>query len=79
LLRCDGATCTPLDMGTPFDFFDTAANTDSPQVTDAQRANRHRLRDAMARAGFRNYPMEWWHFTLQPEPTPHTQYDVPVR
>ena len=32
-----------------------------------------------AREGFRNYPMEWWHFTLQPEPTPDTQYDVPVR
>jgi D-alanyl-D-alanine dipeptidase len=79
LLKCAGETCTPLDMGTPFDFFDTSANTDSPKVTPAQRANRHVLGDAMARAGFRNYPMEWWHFTLQPEPTPGMQYDVPVR
>ena len=34
---------------------------------------------AMAREGFGNYPMEWWHYTFQPEPTPHTIYDVPVR
>jgi CubicO group peptidase (beta-lactamase class C family) len=36
------------------------------------------LLDAMAAEGFRNYPMEWWHYTLQPEPSPHTLYDVPV-
>ena len=38
------------------------------------------LRDApaMARHGFRNYPMEWWHYTFQPEPDAQTAYDVPV-
>ena len=30
-------------------------------------------------AGFRNYPMEWWHYTLQPEPAPATFYDAPIR
>jgi D-alanyl-D-alanine dipeptidase len=81
LLRCDAADahCTPLDMGTSFDFFDTLANTDSPRATPAQRANRHLLREAMQQGGFRNYPMEWWHFTLDPEPTPDVMYDVPVR
>ena len=44
-----------------------------------QHANRVVLRDAMQREGFRNYPMEWWHYTLEPEPTPHTIYDVPVQ
>jgi CubicO group peptidase (beta-lactamase class C family) len=80
LLQCDGrdAGCKPLDMGTDFDFFGTRANTDSPEVTDVQRANRHLLRDAMAVQGFRNYPMEWWHYTYQPEPTPGLLYDVPV-
>ena len=80
LLQCDDrdADCRPLDMGTGFDWFATLANTDSPEATPAQRANRHVLRDAMAAQGFRNYPMEWWHFTLQPEPSPHTLYDVPV-
>ena len=80
LLQCDasGASCTPLDMGTDFDFFGTRANTDSPDVDASQRGNRLRLRDAMQAAGFRNYPMEWWHYTFQPEPTPGTYYDVPV-
>ena len=80
LLQCDpnGASCVPLDMGTAFDFFGTRANTDSPEVDATQRVNRVRLRDAMQAAGFRNYPMEWWHYTFQPEPTPGTYYDVPV-
>lgn len=80
LLQCDarGANCAPLDMGTEFDFFGPRANTDSPLATDAQRRNRHALREAMAAQGFHNYPMEWWHYTLRPEPSPDTQYDVPV-
>lgn len=80
LLQCDadGNACAPLDMGTAFDFFGTRANTDSPEVDAIQRDNRLRLREAMEAAGFRNYPMEWWHYTFQPEPTPDTYYDVPV-
>ena len=69
----------PVDMGTGFDFFDPRAHTDSTDVTSIQRANRLRLREAMAAQGFRNYPLEWWHYTLAPEPTPHTLYDVPVQ
>ena len=79
VLDCSDATCTPLDMGTPFDFFDPSANTGSPTVTAAQRANRAQLVDSMARHGFANYPMEWWHFTLDPEPAPGTAFDVPIR
>lgn len=81
LQRCaaDGTHCTALDMGTDFDFFDVRAHTDAPGITAAQHANRLRLREAMAREGFRNYPLEWWHYTLAPEPTPPTLYDVPVQ
>lgn len=78
LLQCEGEACEPLDMGTGFDFFGPRANTDSPLATPTQRANRERLREAMARHGFVNYPLEWWHYTLQPEPTPTLMYDVPV-
>ncbi len=80
LLQCNDANadCKPLDMGTPFDFFGERANTDFPGITDPQRANRQRLRAAMEHAGFANYPMEWWHYTLKPEPTPWLQYDVPI-
>ena len=92
LLQCEGegedednrdaSRCTPLDMGTPFDWFGTRANTDSPLATPAQRDHRQRLLAAMAREGFANYPMEWWHFTLQPERTANvaqdTIHDVPI-
>ncbi len=79
LLQCDAdGRCEPLDMGTAFDFFGERANTDFPAITDLQRANRQHLRVAMEGAGFANYPMEWWHYTFKPEPTPLLQYDVPI-
>ncbi len=81
MMRCDahGMHCKPLDMGTHFDYFGTLAHTDAAAATAAQHANRLRLRAAMQAEGFRNYPLEWWHYTLQPEPAPHTIYDVPIQ
>lgn len=80
LMQCDvDAHCTPLDMGTSFDYFGELAHTNSPNVSQAQRENRHALRAAMEREGFRNYPDEWWHYSRVPEPTPGTAYDFPVR
>ena len=79
LEHCGAVDCVPLDMGAEFDLFDPRANTESPAITDEQRANRKLLLDAMKRRGFVNYPMEWWHFTFKPEPTPATAYDVPVK
>jgi D-alanyl-D-alanine dipeptidase len=65
-------------MGTDFDLFGPRAHTGSPMATPAQRANRDLLRAAMAAQGFGNYPLEWWHYTLDPEPAPGLMYDVPV-
>lgn len=79
LADCRHGRCQPLDMGTDFDLFDSRAHTDSADVTAAQRANRQQLLRAMAAEGFANYPLEWWHFTFRPEPTPDTAYDFPVR
>jgi zinc D-Ala-D-Ala dipeptidase len=80
LVRCaDDGRCTPVDMGTAFDLFDPLANTAAPGITAAQRANRERLLRAMAREGFENYAMEWWHYIWRPEPTPRTAFDFPVR
>ena len=80
LQQCDhpATACRTLDMGTDFDFFDSRAHTDSTQVSAAQRSNRHRLREAMLAAGFRNYPMEWWHYRFEPEPSAEIFYDVPI-
>ena len=33
----------------------------------------------MERRGFRNLPVEWWHYTLANEPYPDRYLDVPVR
>ncbi len=74
----DGTT-TPLDMGTPFDFFDPLSHTESPDITPDQLANRLWLRAAMEAEGFRNYASEWWHYTLRDEPYPDTYFDLEIR
>lgn len=68
-----------LDMGSGFDCFDPISNTENPQVTSAQRANRQFLKRLMEREGFRNYTREWWHYTLNQEPFPEQYFDFPVR
>lgn len=80
LLQCDaqGNHCEPLDMGTNFDFFGTRAHTDSPEGTSLQHAHRDRLRTVMQTQGFVNLPEEWWHYRLNPEPSPQSYYDVPI-
>jgi D-alanyl-D-alanine dipeptidase len=78
LLDCRNGPCEPMDMGTPFDFFDPLTNTDSTLATTAQRANRQRLKRAMEAGGFRNYPQEWWHYTLALDPAPTLLFDVPI-
>ncbi|MEG0183329.1 MAG: M15 family metallopeptidase [Stenotrophomonas sp.] len=79
LLDCRSGSCKAMDMGTDFDFFGPRAHTAAAGLSVAQTANRQHLLQAMARHGFANYPQEWWHYTLQPEPDPGTAYDVPVR
>ena len=51
-----------LDMGTDFDDFSERAHPDSAEITEQQRANRHILSNAMQKAGFKQWPYEWWHF-----------------
>ncbi len=79
LLACEAGACTPLDMGTDFDLFGPAAHTEAPGLPAQVRDNRRRLVEAMQQAGFVNYPLEWWHFSLRPEPDPATAYDFRVR
>jgi microsomal dipeptidase-like Zn-dependent dipeptidase/CubicO group peptidase (beta-lactamase class C family)/D-alanyl-D-alanine dipeptidase len=79
LARCEGSQCSPLDMGTPFDLFDPRANTESPQATAEQRANRQLLKAAMEAQGFENYDKEWWHYTWEPLAVAKIRYDVPIR
>ncbi len=79
LERCgEDGRCEELDMGTPFDFFDVRAHTDTPDITPPQRANRQRLRHALEQAGFRNYALEWWHYSLPPTTPARATHDVPI-
>ncbi|MDL2214981.1 M15 family metallopeptidase [Dysgonomonas sp. OttesenSCG-928-M03] len=60
---------TPLDMGTPFDFFGKAAGINHEEELRAQGTlnkqqieNRKLLRKVMVQAGFITIRGEWWHF-----------------
>jgi D-alanyl-D-alanine dipeptidase len=78
LRRADGSLAE-VEMGTPFDLFDPRSALEAGDVPEPARANRERLRAAMARRGFANLPQEWWHYTLAAEPYPDRYFDVPVR
>ncbi|WP_297800615.1 M15 family metallopeptidase [Arenimonas sp. GDDSR-1] len=78
LLDCSAGQCREVDMGTPFDFFGTQANTDWPGASPAQKASRKLLLEAMAAQGFVNYPLEWWHFTWKAGTLPDEAYDFPI-
>jgi D-alanyl-D-alanine dipeptidase len=67
-----------LDMGTSFDCFDVEANTAAPGLAPQEMDNRATLVEAMQARGFKNYPLEWWHFTFEPEPYPDTIFDFPI-
>jgi D-alanyl-D-alanine dipeptidase len=79
LQRCQDTVCEVLEMGTPFDLFDPLAHTDAPGLAAPIRAHRQILVQAMAAEGLVNYPLEWWHFSYRPEPTPVQAFDFPVR
>lgn len=59
----------PLDMGTPFDYFGSAAGinkevelVEKGVLTNQQVKNRELLRSIMVYAGFLTIRGEWWHF-----------------
>ena len=78
LTLTDGKTGVPLDMGSPYDFFGEQSWVDYDNITEAQKANRQLLQTVMLKHNFRNYPKEWWHFTLRWEPFPDTYFDFVV-
>lgn len=74
----DGITSEPLDMGSPYDFFGEPSRVEYEAITETQKQNRQLLQRMMLKHGFRNYPQEWWHFTLIGEPFPDTYFDFVV-
>ncbi|NOT41994.1 MAG: M15 family metallopeptidase [Alphaproteobacteria bacterium] len=53
-----------LDMGTGFDCFDDLSATNSGGITPPQKKLRGALYQVMVKHGFKNYPGEWWHYSL---------------
>ncbi|MCF7567022.1 M15 family metallopeptidase [Sabulilitoribacter arenilitoris] len=74
----DGNTGKPIDMGSPYDFFGQESWVNYDAITKKQKENRQLLQAVMLKHGFRNYPKEWWHFTLRQEPFPKTYFDFPI-
>lgn len=75
----DLSTGAEVDMGSPFDLFDTRSWPTDETVSPAARANRMLLAGVMQQHGFRPLREEWWHFTLNGEPHPDTYFDFVVR
>jgi D-alanyl-D-alanine dipeptidase len=62
-----------IDMGTGFDNFTTVAqpkfetiNHDAGKLSSMAIEHRHLLRDCMESGGFKQLPIEWWHFDAVP-------------
>lgn len=68
-----------LDMGSSYDFFGKISWVTYEELTKIQLQNRKLVQEIMLKHGFRNYPKEWWHFTLRGEPFKNQYFDFPVK
>jgi D-alanyl-D-alanine dipeptidase len=68
-----------VDMGTSFDCFSEVAFTANSSISPEAKTNRAILRTAMEKHGFKNYPKEWWHFSLIDEPYKTNYFDFEVQ
>ncbi len=53
-----------LDMGATLTDFGEKCHTDTDLISEQQKQNRAILFNAMTKAGFINYPLEWWHYSF---------------
>ena len=67
-----------IDFGTGYDCLDVLGSTSNASVGEVARRNRQTLKSYMARAGFRPYAREWWHFELINEPSNRHGFDFEV-
>lgn len=51
------------DMGTPYSDNSEKIKTKCSKIALRQRRNREILKMCMEKAGFKNYPNEWWHYS----------------
>ncbi|HRN70969.1 MAG TPA: M15 family metallopeptidase [Candidatus Woesebacteria bacterium] len=53
----------PLDMGTKIDEYSELTYTNADLISNKAKQNRTLLIDIMTKAGFINFPAEWWHWS----------------
>jgi len=66
-----------LEMPTYFDDFSPKARSDYPNASEAAKANRKILQDAMRSQGFLTISSEWWHFNDK-DRKKYSVLDVPL-
>jgi D-alanyl-D-alanine dipeptidase len=83
LTIADGASATPLDMGTDFDYFGYPAYPDREEqmlregeISRGQVNNRQLLREVMNNAGFIGIGSEWWHFNAFSRKVAGEKFDI---
>lgn len=62
-LTLSSLECEPLDMGTEYVEFNEFTKTNAHIVSQEVHDRRKVLLSAMRKAGFVNYPNEWWHYS----------------
>ena len=67
-----------VDMGTGYDCFHELSHTANKDIGLQQRINRMLLKTLMERHGFKNYDLEWWHYTLKNEPYLDTYFNFSI-
>lgn len=67
-----------LDMYSSVDLMDLASAHDSKLIPSLYLQNRNYLRSKMQNHNFKEYSVEWWHYTLQDEPYPDQYFDFDI-
>lgn len=67
-----------VDMYSSVDLMDLASSHDSKLIDELYLQNRNYLREKMKKHNFKEYSVEWWHYTLQDEPYKDQYFDFDV-
>jgi len=65
-------------MGSSVGLFDEISWTGNCDISLEAQKNRKFLKEIMENYGFKNYPKEWWHYSLVEEPFPATYFNFPI-
>lgn len=67
-----------VDMYSSVDLMDLASAHDTDLIPERYLQNRNYLRAKMKEYGFKEYKVEWWHYTLENEPFRDKYFDFEV-